>query len=341
MWNSFENVWMEFKLRLDCFGLMEKVESTTIYLQYCRINRSFGLCTADLKQSSNNSFLLDLALGWILGNGASIRFLDDVWIGQKPLRNNLQTPLSDPSTSVREVMLDDSHHLSSLIDADLDQLQLTTAEDTRCKMKFEQVHISLTSMRYNIQECLSIAIDRMAFKCNSTSKEMDTIRDLGLFDIVPVKMSKYVRWIPPVHGLMLNVDGASKGNPGPCGGGGIFRDSHGNATLAFSHYYGVGSCMVAEVHAMHDGILLAVEKGLMVTDICSDSLSLVTSLRTGVVPSWDCYKWWRNVLDFVHLHGVNVTHVFREANKAADALANYACSMRCNEKCYCGLQKFE
>ncbi|MQL75043.1 hypothetical protein Taro_007419 [Colocasia esculenta] len=63
MWNSSENAWMEFKLQLDCFGLMEKVESTTIYLQYCRINRSFGLCTADLKQSSSNSFLLDLALG--------------------------------------------------------------------------------------------------------------------------------------------------------------------------------------------------------------------------------------------------------------------------------------
>ncbi|MQL88921.1 hypothetical protein Taro_021490 [Colocasia esculenta] len=57
---------MEFKLRLDCFGLMEKVESTTIYLQYCRINRSFGLCTADLKQSSSNSFLLDLALGFLV-----------------------------------------------------------------------------------------------------------------------------------------------------------------------------------------------------------------------------------------------------------------------------------
>ena len=60
MWNSSENVWMEFKLRLDCFGLMEKVESTTIYLQYCRINWSFGLCTADLKQSSSNFFSLGL-----------------------------------------------------------------------------------------------------------------------------------------------------------------------------------------------------------------------------------------------------------------------------------------
>ena len=72
MWNSSENAWMEFKLRLDCFGLMEKVESTTIYLQYCRINRSFGLCTADLKQSSSNSFLLDLALGFLVV-AASVR----------------------------------------------------------------------------------------------------------------------------------------------------------------------------------------------------------------------------------------------------------------------------
>ncbi|MQM08584.1 hypothetical protein Taro_041434 [Colocasia esculenta] len=214
---------------------------------------------------------------WILGNGDRIRFLDDVWIGQRPLRNNLQTPLYGPSPSIQEVLLDVSHLLHSLIAADLDHLQLSTTVDlwkTRCKMKFEQVHTSLTSIRYNIQECLSIAIGRMGFKYNSSSQQMDAIRDLGLFVIVPVKMSKFVRWIPLVHGLMLNVDGASKGNPGPCGGGGIFRDSSGNATLDFSHYYGVGSCMVSEVRALHDGILLAIEKGIMVTAICSDSLSL-------------------------------------------------------------------
>ncbi|MQL97510.1 hypothetical protein Taro_030204 [Colocasia esculenta] len=176
-----------------------------------------------------------------------------------------------------------------------------------------------------------VGVLRMDFKCSSTSQQLDAIRDLGLFVIAPLKMSKFVRWIPPIYGLMLNVDGASKGNPEPCGGGGIFRDSHGNVSLAFSHYYGVGSGIVAEVRAMHDGVLLAVEKGLIVTNICSDSLTLVASLRTGVVLSWDCYRWWRTVLDFVQLHGVQVTHVFREANQVAIALANFAYSMRCNE----------
>ncbi|MQM17439.1 hypothetical protein Taro_050411 [Colocasia esculenta] len=171
----------------------------------------------------------------------------------------------------------------------------------------------------------------MTFKCSSTPQQLDDIRHLGFLVNVPPKMTKFVRWIPPLHGLMLNIDGASKGNPRPCGGGGIFRDSNGNVSMAYSHYYGAGSSIFAEVRAMHDGVLLAIEKGFALTSICSDSLILVNSLRIGVVPSWDCYRWWRPGLDFVHLHGVPVNHIFREANQVANALANSACFMCCNE----------
>ncbi|MQL84127.1 hypothetical protein Taro_016630 [Colocasia esculenta] len=186
---------------------------------------------------------------------------------------------------------------------------------TRCKMKFEQVSNSPASMRYNIHECVSLALGRMAFKHSSTPQQLDAIRHLGFLVNVSPKMTKFVRWIPPLHGLMLNVDGASKGNPGPCGGGGIFRDPNGNVSMAFSHYYGAGSSISAEVRAMHDGVLFAIEKGFSLSSICSDSLILVNSLRTGVVPFWDCYRWWRLVLDFVQLLGVPVNHVFREANQ--------------------------
>ncbi|MQL94097.1 hypothetical protein Taro_026749 [Colocasia esculenta] len=119
----------------------------------------------------------------------------------------------------------------------------------------------------------------MAFKRSSTSQQLDAIRHLGFLVNVPSKMTKFVRWIPPLHGLMLNVDSASKGNPGPCGGGGIFRDPNGNVSMAFSHYYGAGSSVSAEVRAMHDGVLLAIEKGFALSSICLDSLILVNSLR--------------------------------------------------------------
>ncbi|MQL71213.1 hypothetical protein Taro_003538 [Colocasia esculenta] len=78
---------------------------------------------------------------------------------------------------------------------------------------------------------------------------------------VKVQTFKLVRWIPPEHGLILNVDGSSKGNLRVCGGGGCIRDSKGNLMVAFAHYYGFGSSLVAEVRSLCDGIQLASEHG--------------------------------------------------------------------------------
>ncbi|MQL81898.1 hypothetical protein Taro_014367 [Colocasia esculenta] len=47
-------------------------------------------------------------------------------------------------------------------------------------------------------------------------------------------------------------------------------------------------CLAAEVRAMHDGVLLAVEKGLTVTDIYLDYLTLVSSRHSSIAPAWDC-----------------------------------------------------
>ncbi|MQL68772.1 hypothetical protein Taro_001045 [Colocasia esculenta] len=45
-----------------------------------------------------------------------------------------------------------------------------------------------------------------------------------------------------------------------------------------------------------------------ITNICSDSLTMVTSLHASVAPSWDCYRWWRIVLDFVQHYGVRESY---------------------------------
>ncbi|MQM23308.1 hypothetical protein Taro_056372, partial [Colocasia esculenta] len=139
-----------------------------------------------------------------------------------------------------------------------------------------------------------------------------------------------VIWIPPLQGFLLNVDGASKGNPSPCGGGGIVRNAIGSVVLGFSHFYGNGNNLLAEARVMCDGVQLAVERGILVDQICSDSTILVNSLRTGIAPSWTCYRWWRFVLDFVQQNRVRVYHVYSEANQVADALATFACTARCN-----------
>lgn len=49
-----------------------------------------------------------------------------------------------------------------------------------------------------------------------------------------------VKWLkPPANSIKLNSDGASKGNPGPAGGGCILRDHTGNMVYALSNFYGL------------------------------------------------------------------------------------------------------
>ena len=51
---------------------------------------------------------------------------------------------------------------------------------------------------------------------------------------------RFVMWTPPqsIH-LKLNVDGASRGNPGQARGGGILRDHRGCIIFAFVDFYDV------------------------------------------------------------------------------------------------------
>ncbi|MQM22166.1 hypothetical protein Taro_055214, partial [Colocasia esculenta] len=69
----------------------------------------------------------------------------------------------------------------------------------------------------------------------------------------------------------LNVDGAGKGNPGECGGGGCIRDRRGHVYVAFAHYYGFENSMLAETRALCDGLRLANMLGLRLSIVNSDS----------------------------------------------------------------------
>ncbi|MQM19084.1 hypothetical protein Taro_052086 [Colocasia esculenta] len=53
----------------------------------------------------------------------------------------------------------------------------------------------------------------------------EVLHEFGYAPQCSTKVLKLVRWIPPIRNFSLNVDGACKGNPGVCGGGGCIRDS--------------------------------------------------------------------------------------------------------------------
>lgn len=140
---------------------------------------------------------------------------------------------------------------------------------------------------------------------------------------------KLIKWrfLPWPH-LKLNTDGASK-QTGDSGGGSVIRDSHGSALLAFSHYYVPRNSIMAEARALLDGRkYLKTITAQSAFSEC-DSLVLVQVISRKVpCPSVILIyvrKFW-NLLS----ENDSITHIFREANKVADSLANLACNVKCN-----------
>ncbi|MQL81000.1 hypothetical protein Taro_013466 [Colocasia esculenta] len=174
------------------------------------------------------------------------------------------------------------------------------------------------------------SLSMLQFKVDLNPKDLHILMWFGYLPRYSTKMLKLVRWIPPICDFSLNVDGACKGNPGECGGGGCIRDSQGNVHMAFSHFYGVGTSMIAEVRALYDGLRLATSSGYKLSTIHYDSQVLVNSICEKKMLSWRSYRWWREVVSLIREPAL-MSHVYRETNQLADALANFAVKDKCNK----------
>lgn len=197
-------------------------------------------------------------------------------------------------------------------------------------MRYQSTWVPVRRIISNIQASIQFALSRTTFKLSPSDQELSAISSFGYHPVVKKKALKLVRWIPPLGGYCLNVDGASKGNPGVCGGGGCIRDAAGNLVIAFAHFYSMGNSLIAEVRALCDGLRMAADFGLKLESIQSDSALLVESLRSNIPLSWDTIRWWRMVVDLLKAHSIPVTHVYREGNRLADSLASHACSSNTN-----------
>ncbi|MQL79017.1 hypothetical protein Taro_011457 [Colocasia esculenta] len=176
-----------------------------------------------------------------------------------------------------------------------------------------------------VRYATNVAVQGMIFKKESTPNQLKILQHFGFNPSVKLKVPKLVRWTPPQYGFSLNVDGTCKGNPGPCGSGGCIRDSNGDIHLGFAFYYGQGNNMLAEVHALCDGLRLAKYHGLPISIVNYDSLALVHSINSNMCPSWKCTWWWRIARSFLSKTNIKLVHVYRETNRVANALAPYAC----------------
>lgn len=128
------------------------------------------------------------------------------------------------------------------------------------------------------------------------------------------------------NSVTINVDGASRGNPGPSGIGYCIHDEAGKIIEKGGEFIGFATSRLAEYHAMRKGIERAIELGYKTARFISDSLMVVNQLN-GIfsVKNQDTISIYNDIeskLDY--FDAVSFTHVPRSQNTIADSEANAA-----------------
>jgi len=126
--------------------------------------------------------------------------------------------------------------------------------------------------------------------------------------------------------MIVNIDGGSRGNPGPAGYGVRVSQPDGTVVAEFGEAIGVATNNVAEYRGLLAALRYAREQGHTDLTVRSDSLLLVCQMRGE-------YRVKHPGLQVLHaeaqrlateLGHVRFVHVRREENTHADLLANKA-----------------
>jgi ribonuclease HI len=130
----------------------------------------------------------------------------------------------------------------------------------------------------------------------------------------------------PVASYLANIDGGSRGNPGPAAYGVLIRDPQGEIVARLKKYIGQTTNNVAEYFGLIAALDYAESHGVRALRIQSDSELLVKQMRGQYkVRSEDLKPLYERARKMSQaLESFRIEHVYREQNREADALANLA-----------------
>jgi ribonuclease HI len=131
---------------------------------------------------------------------------------------------------------------------------------------------------------------------------------------------------PPAGVHVANIDGASRGNPGPASYAVVLRDPQGKIVLELAKNIGRETNNVAEYFALLAALDYATTHGIAALRIRSDSELLVRQMQGRYkVKSADLKPLHERAAKLARqLQYFAIEHVRRELNRDADALANVA-----------------
>lgn len=130
----------------------------------------------------------------------------------------------------------------------------------------------------------------------------------------------------PSPKVIVHIDGASRGNPGPAAYGVVMETVDGSRLAAFSGYLGKTTNNVAEYQGLLAALEHALSKGYSRIYVQTDSELLALQIK-GVyrVKNAGLKPLWEQVRQLIaRLESFSIEHVLRERNREADRLANLA-----------------
>ena len=129
-----------------------------------------------------------------------------------------------------------------------------------------------------------------------------------------------------VAAYQANVDGGSRGNPGPAAYGVVVRDPRGEIVARLKKYIGNNTNNVAEYFGLIAALDYAQNHGIRALRVESDSELMVKQMRgqykvksEELKPLFERAKKMSQTFE-----SFRISHVYREQNKEADALVNQA-----------------
>jgi len=139
---------------------------------------------------------------------------------------------------------------------------------------------------------------------------------------------------PGARSLILHIDGAARGNPGPAGIGVVLWDEAGDFREEHQAYVGDATNNVAEYEALLFGLRKARELGYAAVKVFSDSELLVRQIRGEYrVKNPRLREFYGQVQRLLRSFDVvEIAHVDRGMNARADWLANRAIAAAVGER---------
>ena len=125
------------------------------------------------------------------------------------------------------------------------------------------------------------------------------------------------------------MDGASKGNPGPAGSGGVLLDYTGKIVLNFAWGLGQKTNNIAEILAIWQGLNQARSLSIKKLIVIGDSRINIQALKMKKAPnSMDLAHYHRKItIQLKYFEEVMFYHVLRNLNQNADHEANRGASL--------------